>query len=299
LILKGKKSNTYKKLNFYRKAAQLFALAFLVMVPVLVVNGIYSIMGNLYSITIFGFDIVDPAMALQTTFLTRELIMVLLAGIIIPVVLALIFGRVFCSWMCPFNTISEYWHKVTGKIFPARARRNKRQSIENNPHPYIYWVILIFLFSLTVVVDFPIITFFSAPGILSAGISQYVMGMGLGFEFFLVLSIIVVEGIILKRYFCKFVCPVGGVLSIFRTPATLRINHREDLCSCGANAEPCSGSCPLELSPKKKNLYPYCFNCGLCIKSCEKTGFGAISFGFNKSDSKKIKRYHSEKEMVL
>lgn len=282
------KSKFYNKLNFYRKAVQIFSLAFLVAVPILVVNEIYNIIGNLYSITIFGVDIVDPAMALQTTLLSREFIEVLIIGIIIPVLLALIFGKLFCSWMCPFNTLSEYWQIITKKIFSERAKKAKSKLLEINPTPWIYWGILILFFALTFILDFPLITFLSAPGIISAEISHYVMGMGLGLEIFIVLGIIFVEGIIFKRYWCKYVCPVGGVLSAFRIPKTLRINHNESICSCAANAEPCSRSCPLDLSPKRDNLYPYCYNCGLCIKTCEKTGFSALSFGFgNKKETQK------------
>lgn len=289
-----KRNKFYNKLNFYRKAAQIFSLAFLVSVPILVVNEFYSVIGNLYSITIFGIDIVDPAMALQTTLLSREFIEVLIIGIILPIVLALILGKVFCSWMCPFNTLSEYWQIVTKKIFMARAKKSKSKVLEINPNPWIYWGILIFFFVLTIILDFPLITFLSAPGIISAEISHYIMGMGLGLEIFIVLGIIFIEGIIFKRYWCKYVCPVGGVLSVFRTPKTLRINHNEGACSCAANAEPCSRSCPLDLSPKRDNLYPYCYNCGLCIKTCEVTGFGALSFGFGKN-----KETHSEFQTVL
>ncbi|HSL90673.1 MAG TPA: 4Fe-4S binding protein [Ignavibacteriaceae bacterium] len=289
-----KRNKFHNRLNFYRKAVQIFSLAFLVAVPLFVVNEIYSIIGNLYSITIFGIDIVDPAMALQTTLLSREFIEVLIIGIILPIVLALILGKVFCSWMCPFNTLSEYWQSVTKKIFPARAKKSKSKLLEINPNPWIYWRILILFFALTVILDFPLVSFLSAPGIISAEISHYIMGMGLGLEIFIVLGIIFIEGIIFKRYWCKYVCPVGGVLSVFRTPKTLRINHNEGACSCAANAEPCSRSCPLDLSPKRDNLYPYCYNCGLCIKTCEKAGFGALSFGFGKN-----KETHRELQTVL
>jgi ferredoxin-type protein NapH len=289
-----KRNKFYNKLNFYRKAVQIFSLAFLVSVPIFVVNEVYLIIGNLYSITIFGIDIVDPAMALQTTLLSREFIEVLIIGIILPVVLALILGKVFCSWMCPFNTLSEYWQSLTNKIFSNRFKKVKSQVLEINPNPWIYWRILIFFFALTVILDFPLVSFLSAPGIISAEISHYIMGMGLGLEIFIVLGIIFIEGIIFKRYWCKYVCPVGGVLSVFRTPKTLRINHNEGACSCAANAEPCSRSCPLDLSPKRDNLYPYCYNCGLCIKTCEKTGFGALSFGFGKN-----KETHNELQTVL
>ena len=292
-----KRNKFYNKLNTYRKTVQLFSLAFLVAVPILVVNGIYSIIGNLYSITIFGVDIVDPAMALQTTILSRELIEVLIIGIILPVLLALIFGKVFCSWMCPFNTISEYWQKLTAKLFRKRYRKIKLQVKDENPNPVIFWSILISFFVLSIILDFPLITFLSAPGIISSEISHFIMGMGFGLELLIVLMIIFIEGILFKRYWCKFICPVGGVLSIFRFKRTMHLHYNSDLCSCAARSEPCSYSCPLNLSPKSKNIYPFCFNCGECIRICEKTGSGALSFSFgtdNMSYKKGMKNSHKE-----
>ncbi|MHC1737697.1 MAG: 4Fe-4S binding protein [Ignavibacteriaceae bacterium] len=277
----------YKRLNLYRKGVQLFSLFFLFLIPLLVVNQFYGIIGNMYSITIFGIDIVDPAMGLQSLILGGEIVWVVVIGVIIPVVLALIFGKVFCSWMCPFNTISEYWQQLMRKLFPNRWRKVQREAAKENPKLWIYWVLLIVLFLLSLLVGFPVITFLSAPGIISSEISHLLMGMGLGLEILVIFGIIIVEGFLLKRYWCKYICPVGGVLGIFRTPKTLRINHNESNCSCGGNTEPCGTSCPLGLAPKYEGLYPYCYNCGLCIKTCEKTGFGALSYGFGKKKQKK------------
>ncbi len=289
-MLGVKKNKFYKKLNFYRKIVQIFSLAFLVTVPLLVVNKIYSIIGTLYSITIFGVDIVDPAMALQTTILSREVVEVILVGIIIPVLLALIFGKVFCSWICPFNTLSEYWQKLTSKLFRDRYRKIKKLLTYENPKPVIFWSILISFFILSIVLKFPLITFLSAPGIISSEISHFIMGMGFGLELLIVLMIIFIEGILFKRYWCKFICPIGGVLSVFRVKRTLHVSYNSDLCTCKAGSDPCSYVCPLDLSPKSKNLYPFCFNCGECIRVCEKTGNSALSFSFSsdRSSTKKI-----------
>jgi len=277
----------YNRLNFYRKLFQLFSLGFLILIPVLITNQIYAIIGNLYSVTIFGIDIVDPAMALQTTLLTREFITVLIAGALIPIIVALLFGKVFCSWMCPFNTFSEYWQIIMRKIFPNRWRLIQRETSKINPKPLTYWVILIAFFLLSLIFGFPVITFLSFPGILSSEISHLIMGMGVGIEILVVFGVILAEGFLLKRYWCKLICPVGGLLGIFRTPKTLRLNHNEGNCSCGGALEPCGTSCPLGLAPKHEGLYPHCFNCGLCIKTCEKTGFGALSFGFGKNSKDK------------
>lgn len=276
----------YKRLNLYRKGVQLFSLFFLFLIPLLVVNQFYGIIGNMYSITIFGIDIVDPAMGLQSMILSGEIVWVVVIGMIIPIVLALVFGKVFCSWMCPFNTISEYWQQLMRKLFPNRWRMIQKKAAKDNPKQWIYWVVLGVLYLSSLLVGFPVITFLSAPGIISSEIAHLLMGMGLGLEILIIFGIIFVEGFLLKRYWCKYVCPVGGVLGVFRTQNTLRINHNESSCSCGGNTEPCGTSCPLGLAPKHEGLYPYCYNCGLCIKTCEKTGFGALSFGFGKQNQK-------------
>lgn len=270
----------YKKLNFYRKVVQIFSLLFLIIIPVLVMNGIYNIIGNMYSFTIFGVDIVDPAMAIQTTILSMDLTYVVLAGVIIPIVLALFFGKVFCSWMCPFNTLSEYWQILTKKIFRKRYRRSRLKNYGKNPKAVYYWIILLSLFAMSILLGFPLITFLSAPGIISSEIAHIIMGMGAGLELLIFLSIIFVEGLFFKRYWCKYICPVGGILSVFRFKNTLHIEVNEKNCTCASNVEPCSFNCPFDLSPKKGNIYPFCFNCGQCIKTCEKTGNNALKFSF-------------------
>jgi ferredoxin-type protein NapH len=292
----------YKKLNFFRKTAQIISLLFLIAVPVLIVNEFYYIYGNLYSITIFGVDIVDPAMALQTFILSWEFVKVMLIGMLIPIIIASIFGKIFCSWMCPFNTISEYWEKIVAKIFKKRRKISRLQTVESNPPVSIYWTVLSSLFVITLLVNFPLLAFLSAPGIISSEISHYVMGMGIGLELGVIFLILLVEGFFFKRIWCKYVCPVGGVLSIFRFKKTLRINHDPAVCTCAGTIDPCSLSCPLGLSPKDKGLYPYCYNCGRCIMTCEKTGFGALSFGFganNKSVKESIENSKTEENELL
>jgi ferredoxin-type protein NapH len=254
-------------------------------VPVLILYEIWFIIGNLYSITIGGLDIVDPASALQTILLSKEVTTTVLFGLIVPIVLALVFGKVFCSWMCPYNTLTEWLTAVSAKLFKKRARKAKLQLVDRNPNPILYWSILAAILILSWMLEFPLVLFLSAPGIISSEISHVILGMGMGLELLIVLVIISFEALIFKRYWCKYVCPVGAVLSLFRVRKTLRVAYDKAVCNCAGESEPCSYICPLQLSPKQPYLYPYCFNCGLCIKICEKSGSGALSFKF---DEKKI-----------
>lgn len=276
------KENFYRNLNKYRKTIQIFSLLFLFSIPVLILFEIRQIIGNLYSISFWDLAIIDPSMILQTTILSKEIYLPLLIAAIIPILLALLLGKVFCSWMCPYNTVLEPFdlksiEKVQKKIFKKKNRPNKI------PNKSIYWGIFILFLVISMLTGFPILTWLSMPGIISSEIFAAVTGLGIGISTVVFGIVFVTELIIGKRYWCKFVCPVGATLSIFKTKYTMHISYDESACDCAAFIEPCTRNCPLELKPKENDLYPYCFNCGRCIKVCEQTGNRALSFSVSKN----------------
>lgn len=273
----------YKNLNKFRKAVQIFSLLFLIAIPILILFEIRHIIGNMYSISFWDLDIVDPSMLIQTIVLSKEFYMPLFIAAIVPFVLAFIFGRVFCSWMCPYNTLLEllelrWLKKIQRNIF------NRKRKSNVNPKPYVYWITYAVLILITLVIGIPLFTWISMPGIISSEIFSAIIGLGIGVSSIVFVIVFIAEVIIGKRYWCKYFCPVGATLALFKTKYTMHINHDADICDCAASAEPCGNDCPLELNPKEKNLYPYCFNCGRCIKVCEITGNKALSFSFVKEN---------------
>lgn len=273
----------YHRLNTTRKAVQILSLLFLVAVPVLNWMGIYDILGTLYSISIGDLDIVDPAMALQTMLLTRDVYAPLLVAMLLPIGLALVFGRVFCSWMCPHNTISEWLDGLYRRLFKRRWRAAHVSREPVNPHPAITWGLLGGLMVLMMVLGIPLLSYLSMPGILTSQISQAILGMGVGLELGLVIVVLVIEFVLARRIWCTVLCPVGAVLSLFRTRYTLRVHHDTVRCECKHETEPCQYACPLNLAPRYAHLYPNCFNCGICAATCEKLGRQALTLRWGAS----------------
>jgi len=68
--------------------------------------------GTLWSMRLFGVDLTDPLAAAEMLAASRTIHWPLMASIIIPVVLTLLMGRVFCSWICPGYVLLE----LAGKI---------------------------------------------------------------------------------------------------------------------------------------------------------------------------------------
>jgi polyferredoxin len=73
-----------------------------------------------------GFLLADPFVALMTLLSTHTVYRGLAFSLVV-VAITLLFGRVFCGWICPFGTM----HHFFGWIFPSRyLRGNKR--VESN-----------------------------------------------------------------------------------------------------------------------------------------------------------------------
>ncbi|NUO84300.1 4Fe-4S binding protein, partial [candidate division KSB1 bacterium] len=216
---------------------------------------------------------------LQTILLTKQIYLPLLLSVILPVVLTLIFGRVFCSWMCPQNTLSEWLDALHKRFWKSHWLRAHRRPIEKNPSPMLYWSLFAALVLAALLFALPMLSYLSLPGIISSSISQSILGMGFGIEIALVLLILISELLLARRYWCKYACPVGAMLAVFRCKYTMHLVYDESQCACHLQTEPCHYVCPLQLSPKRENVYPYCFNCGLCTAVCEKTGRAALTFG--------------------
>ncbi len=76
-----------------------------------------------------GFLLADPFVALMTLLSTHAVYRGLLWSVGL-VALTLVFGRVFCGWICPFGTL----HHFFGWIFPSRYGEGKNRIEQNKTH---------------------------------------------------------------------------------------------------------------------------------------------------------------------
>ena len=90
------------------------------------------------------------------------------------------------------------------------------------------------------------------------------------------LAAVIVLSIIIYRPFCKYICPLGAVYSIFNPIAVFRYRVDKEACvHCGA----CAKVCKMQVDPVKNPNDPECIRCGACKKECPAK---AICFGFEK-----------------
>ncbi len=218
--------------------------------------------GNLSFSHLFGIiPLADPFAVLQAVFagaiVTADII---LGSLVILALYSIITGRVFCSWVCPMNFITDAARflrqkiHLDDKIKPLRVSRNIR-----------YWVLGLGLF-FSFLTGLTAFEFISPVAIFHRGL---IYGMGAGW--IVILSIFLFDLLAVKNGFCGHLCPLGGFYAFTTKPALLKISHNHQKCSlCMKCKEVCPERPILNFIGKRSRIIPpgECTNCGRCIDVC-------------------------------
>lgn len=193
-------------------------------------------------------------------------------------------GRFVCGWLCPFGLIQDLLHKIPFPkkigIFPGDRLLRKLKYVI-----FLVFVILMPMF----VVDLlgqgaPYFCKLICPaGTLEGGLPLVLLNKGMrgaiGWLYAwknVLLVVILVLSVIIYRPFCKYICPLGAVYSLFQPISVFRYRVDQELCThCGA----CAKACKMQVDPVKSPNHPECIRCGQCKKVCPT---GALDYNVGK-----------------
>jgi polyferredoxin len=226
---------------------------------------------------------------------------------ITTIILTMLFGRVFCGWVCPLGALNN----LIGSLRKQAASHQGRNWYRVKYYILIGMIIssaftlqptglmdplslLIRSFSISIYPLFnygvravfdtlyrvdplgaasvtePVFTVLKKT-VLSFEQSFYEQNVFIGALFLFVLGLNLIE----KRFWCKYLCPLGAFLGLFSRFSLLRRSVSEDCTECGA----CSRVCPGNAAPHQKNKWKdteclYCWNCDdVCPQNAVRFGF--------------------------
>ena len=215
--------------------------------------------------------------------------------IVALLVLTLIFGRIYCSVICPLGIFQDVL---------ARFRRKKNKYSYSKEVRWLrYPVLVLFIIALVAGVGafFQLLAPYSSYGRIATMIFQPIWMLGNNvlaaiaeradsYAFYSVdvwmkslpvFGIAVVTLVVLfvlawcgGRTYCNTICPVGTVLSFFARFSWLKIRFDEEKCK---NCSLCSKNCKAACIDYKTHTVDYsrCVVCGNCISACK---FGALKY---------------------
>ena len=236
--------------------------------------GIWIVKGNLnYSYTLDFLPLTDPYVALQAAMTGHVPEKLGLIGLAVALVFYfLVGGRVYCSWVCPVNLVTD----AAGWLRDRLGIKGSSSHLSRNTR---YWIL-----GMTLVGS-------AASGVvlweLINPVSMLHRGLifGLGAAWTVVVAVFLFDLFVMSRGWCGRLCPVGAFYSLLGHWSPVRVAARERA-ACN-DCMDCFEVCPEPqvIRPALKGeekgvgpviLAPNCSNCGRCIDVCSKEVF---SFG--------------------
>ena len=198
-------------------------------------------------------------------------------------------GRGVCGYLCPFGLMQDLLHKIpfVKKIETFKGDRALRKAK--------YLILLVFVILLPLfLVDIigqgaPYFCKLICPvGMMEGGIPLVLMNKSMrgaiGFLYAwkgLILILTIFLSIVIYRPFCKYICPLGAIYSLFNSVSLFRYTLDHQKCiHCGR----CKAVCEMQCDPVKNCNDLECIRCGKCKNACP---VDAIACGITKLDVSK------------
>lgn len=242
--------------------------------------------GNLSASELLGvIPLADPFATLQIFIAGHVLHKDVIIGAVIVFIAYLVLGaRVWCSWVCPINMVTDLSAWIRAKLGMKNTFRIKRN---------LRYIMLGMSLILSVLMGVAAFEWISPISIFHR---ELIFGIGAGWIF--ILAIFLFDLFVLKHGWCGHLCPLGAFYALLGKIAPLRISFDKPTCT---HCLECVKVCP---EPQVLNFKQAgnvglissgeCSNCGRCITVCPEN-----TLAFKLRNTIKSKNDHVEKEKPI
>jgi hypothetical protein len=181
----------------------------------------------------------------------------LLMLVTFTVVTTLVWGRVFCGFLCPFGALQDF----IDRFVPRAFKRPLPQHVHDRAIYAKYGVLAIVV----------------VPALLGSRVSLYEYFEPFGTVFFRSPSILlwIIAGtflaasVVIPRFYCRYACPLGAALAVLSFVSPRRIGRVEQCDYCKV----CEQKCPTGAIRGPTIDFPECVRCNVCeVQLLEKVG---------------------------
>lgn len=219
-----------------------------------------AIKGTTWSGNLFGLQVSDPLAVLSQISTSLSVYWPFLLTALIPLVVTLVLGRVFCGWICPATFIYELNDTLAGWLRRAGVPLGDREFDKRTKYLVLAAGLLLsmLLGSIMTAAIYP-------PAIIGRELYYAIAqgGFGVGAVFFILT--ILFDLLVARRGFCRYICPGGALYSLLGRYRLLRIQRVVSACN---DCKKCNVTCEFGLDPLHDGFGQECNNCTACIAVC-------------------------------
>ncbi len=268
------KNLTRINIQLYRKMVQYFFLATVILIGIkftLFVNqlasGITPTMSRPPGIE--AFLPISSLISLKYWLVTGIFNHVHPSGLIILIIVlatGVLLKRGFCSWVCPFGLLTEYLNRIHKLIYGKDVKLPPwldypLRSLKYLLLAFFLWAIMLQMNTLAL--DY----FIYSPYNMVADIKMLRFFANITPFSFWVLVALFVLSILIRNFWCRYLCPYGALLGVLSFLSVFKIHRRAETCT---NCRSCTRSCPVDIKVHKTSCVASdeCHACLKCVAVC-------------------------------
>ncbi|HLA85662.1 MAG TPA: 4Fe-4S binding protein, partial [Thermoguttaceae bacterium] len=189
--------------------------------------------------------------------------------------LTLLLGRGFCSWVCPIGALSEWAHRLGRRLCGRNPTLPRRLDVPLRSLKYL--LLSFFLYAILGMSEKSLLAFLEGPYNRAADVKMYLFFVNVTRTAVVTLTILTVLSMLVKNFWCRYLCPYGALLALCAWPAPLAVRRDADSCAgCGR----CDQACPnrIHVSTCRRVRSLECTTCFRCVEACRVPGALAVSW---------------------
>lgn len=195
------------------------------------------------------------------------------AGLVIflaIIAVSFVFGKSFCSWICPIGFISEslgdFGEKIQKKLLKLRFKMPRILDYPLRSLKYLllaFFVNAIFFSMSTLALKY----FLDSPYNIISDVKMYYFFANISQFSIIVIAVLFLLSIVFRNFWCRYLCPYGALLGIFSLLSPLKIKRNKVSC---IDCSLCTKACPsfIKVDKVKTVISDECSTCMSCVDAC-------------------------------
>ena len=220
-----------------------------------------------------GFLPISAMMSVYYFLLSGEIHGVHPAGFFIflgIIAVSIVFGKSFCSWMCPVGFISElvgdFGEKIYKKLFKKRIKLPKYidYPLRSIKYLLLFFFVYSIFFSMT---ELALKSFLDSSYNIIADVKMYYFFADISRFSIIVIASLFFLSIFIRNFWCRYLCPYGALLGISSLFSATKIKRNSDTC---IDCSLCNKACPsfIKVDKVKTVFSDECSSCLSCVDAC-------------------------------